>query len=84
MDQGSDRRLPGEEAMKYLIWSWQHHAWWAPNRRGYTRDVKEAGRYVWEDAADITVDHTPPGEEVAVDESWAVQRGKPPSYWEKP
>lgn len=28
-----------------LIWSEEHGAWWAPERRGYTRSIREAGRY---------------------------------------
>lgn len=29
----------------YLIWSEEHHAWWRPAERGYTSQMKEAGRY---------------------------------------
>jgi len=36
-------------AAKYLIWSIEHDAWWAPQERGYTRALTEAGIY---DAAD--------------------------------
>ena len=29
----------------FVIWSIEHNAWWAPNHRGYVRDVLRAGRY---------------------------------------
>lgn len=29
----------------YLIWSNEHGGWWGPNRHGYTRKLREAGRY---------------------------------------
>lgn len=32
-------------AEEWLIWSFEHNAWWAPNELGYTRDVNLAGRY---------------------------------------
>lgn len=38
---------------QYLIWSIEHEAWWMPNRRGYTRSRKEAGKYNEEDALSI-------------------------------
>ena len=66
--------------MLFLIWSWEHRAWWAPNHRGYTVNVDEAGRYTVEEAARIVVDHWPPGEEVAVIEGWAKTQGPPPEY----
>lgn len=37
----------------YLIWSFEHNAWWAPNSRGYTTDVKVAGLYGKEEAERI-------------------------------
>lgn len=30
---------------KYLVWSIEHQAWWAPRARGYTTHLAEAGRY---------------------------------------
>ena len=31
--------------MLYLIWSFEHNAFWAANRDGYTRDAGRAGMY---------------------------------------
>lgn len=31
--------------IRYLIWSNQHGAWWAPGARGYTLDIDQAGRF---------------------------------------
>lgn len=36
--------------MKWLIWSNEHGAWWAPNSRGYTTLLEAAGRYTKEQA----------------------------------
>ena len=55
----------------YLIWSHEHNAWWMPNRRGYTTDRALAGHYDFGEAADITVGHIPPGEEVAIPIAYA-------------
>ena len=37
----------------FLIWSEEHGAWWRPGRAGYTRSIREAGRYSLEEAGDI-------------------------------
>jgi hypothetical protein len=29
----------------YLIWSFEHNAWWAPAATGYVSDAARAGRY---------------------------------------
>ena len=39
--------------MEVAIWSREHHAYWAPNRCGYTRSLDAAGRYSLEDAVAI-------------------------------
>lgn len=44
--------MPDEEAI-YLIWSEEHHAWWRPAERGYTSQMREAGRYSKERAYSI-------------------------------
>lgn len=40
---------------EYLIWSEEHGAWWRPARCGYTRSMKEAGRYSLKDAEEVTI-----------------------------
>jgi hypothetical protein len=38
---------------RLLIWSEEHGAWWKPGRIGYTRSIREAGRYSFDEAAEI-------------------------------
>lgn len=52
--------------MTYLIWSIEHGAWWGPNRRGYTQDVRQDVRYSFEVAQDIVAD----ANVVGVNECW--------------
>ena len=59
----------------YVIWSHEHKQWWAPNSQGYTSDIDRAGRYSESKTAEITLDHIPPGEEVAVREMVAERHG---------
>ena len=33
------------QPQRFLIWSTERRAWLAPNRRGYARDLCDAGRY---------------------------------------
>jgi transcriptional regulator with XRE-family HTH domain len=37
----------------FLIWSEEHGAWWGPGRTGYTRSIREAGRYSLAEASEI-------------------------------
>ena len=37
----------------YVVWSFEHEAWWGPARWGYTLDLAEAGRYTRAEAEDI-------------------------------
>ena len=39
--------------MKWLIWSNQHEAWWAPKSMGYVASIKDAGRYSQREACKI-------------------------------
>ncbi len=39
----------------YLVFSWEHNAFWRPNRQGYTRFIDRAGRYSKADAEAICV-----------------------------
>jgi hypothetical protein len=64
------------EATPYLVFSWEHNAFWSPDRCGYTRFIERAGRYSQADAeaicrnADYRTEierkradqHTPPSE----------------------
>ena len=39
--------------MEYLIWSFEHNAWWKPNERGYTTNIAAAGVYSLDRASEI-------------------------------
>ena len=59
----------------FVIWSWEHDAWWGPDECGYVSDLKAAGRYSLSDAGRIAAgSHV---EEVAIQESVAAERGAP-------
>lgn len=45
-----------ELRIDYVIWSFEHDAWWKPGRSGYTQDLYQAGLYTAEDAARIVED----------------------------
>lgn len=60
----------------YLIWSFEHQQWWAPNEQGYTYDLLNAGRYTAEQAGRI-VTNSVMAEEVAILENLAFQLGEP-------
>jgi len=45
------KRMGSEEV--FLVWSNEHRGWWRPQRRGYTRDLAEAGRYSRAQAIEI-------------------------------
>ena len=44
------------DARVYVIWSFEHQAWWAPDRRGYTEMLDQAGRYGEAEAQQIVRD----------------------------
>jgi hypothetical protein len=37
----------------FLVWSIEHNAWWRPSHYGYTRDIRDAGRYPRDEARAI-------------------------------
>lgn len=37
----------------FVIWSIEHDAWWRPGRCGYTRNLRDAGRYDFKEADEI-------------------------------
>lgn len=43
-------------AADYVIWSFEHRAWWRPGRWGYTDDLEQAGRYTRREAEAIVAD----------------------------
>jgi len=44
------------EQKKWVIWSEEHSQWWKPGKRGYTRRLREAGRYTAKEAAEILLE----------------------------
>lgn len=60
----------------YVIWSFEHKAWWKPARRGYTENLGQAGRYDEAEAGLIVV-RSIMMEEVAVLEQVAKREGPP-------
>lgn len=40
----------------YVVWSFEHDAWWGPRHTGYTPDLAKAGRYSKAEAVKI-VEH---------------------------
>jgi len=65
--------------MAYLIWSYEHNSWWAPNHRGYTPEFDEAGRYSAQEAGDI-VTQSIMMDELVVPEFWAKRYGSPHNH----
>lgn len=60
----------------YVIWSFEHHAWWKPDREGYVEDVAQAGLYSAREAGDI-VTTSIWNDEVAVYSLIAFRDGTP-------
>jgi hypothetical protein len=48
--------LDGAKMKEWLIWSYEHDAWWLPLRTGYTKRAAEAGRYDIDEAVQIVAD----------------------------
>lgn len=49
----------------WVVWSFEHDAYWKPNRVGYTQHVLEAGVYTKEEAHEIEA-KAEPGNELAL------------------
>jgi hypothetical protein len=67
----------------YVIWSFEHEAWWRPGRWGYTRELAEAGHYTQAEAAQIVVNancHSPQCNETMLLLSEAQASGSPARY----
>lgn len=61
--QERDRQTPDGRATQSEPYP---YVWWWYKRLGDRKGLAEAGRYTFSEAARITVDHVPPGEEVAM------------------
>jgi hypothetical protein len=60
----------------FVIWSFEHHAWWAPSREGYTEDLASAGLYSQREAGEI-VTNSMWNDEVAIVVAIATREGPP-------
>ena len=49
----TDDQLLDQLADVFVIWSYEHRAWWRPGSWGYTQELGEAGRYTRADAEAI-------------------------------
>ena len=62
----------------WVVWSFEHAAWWGPDHRGYVRELAQAGRYSElqalriEHDANLAVPH-----ELAMSLADAERRGPP-------
>ena len=63
----------------YVVWSFEHRAWWGPDHRGYVTDLDAAGRYTRHEAAEIVINSVW-CEEVAMLVQVAEQNGQPKNY----
>lgn len=67
---------------RYVIWSFEHDAWWRPGAMGYTPDFDKAGRYGGDEAARIVADanivHV---NEEAIPEDEAAVRCQQRRFW---
>lgn len=41
------------DADAWVVWSFEHDAWWGPARWGYVRELAQAGRYSEAEAREI-------------------------------
>lgn len=45
--------MTDDTTVRYVIWSYEHTAWWGPDHCGYTLHLEQAGRYTYAEADDI-------------------------------
>jgi hypothetical protein len=67
----------------YVIWSFEHDAWWRPGSWGYTRELAEAGHYMKAAAAAIVMNansYSPQCNETMLLLNEAQASGPPPRY----
>ena len=62
--------------MIYVIWSHEHHQWWAPNFLGYTPDLAKAGRYTRAEAHGAGLNDVK-NDEIAILLGAAMKNGPP-------
>lgn len=63
----------------FVIWSYEHRAWWMPDRCGYTNSLDAAGRYDADVAGDIVTGSVLIGE-IAIAVDIAEEHGPPPYH----
>lgn len=65
--------------MRWVVWSEEHGAWWAPGWNGYVTSLARAGRYDKQEALDIMerANRLPKGRiyEVAMPDPWPAMNG---------
>jgi hypothetical protein len=64
----------------YLIWSFEHRAWWGPDECGYTEDLAQAGRYSADDAGRIVTGSIWLDEVAILEKALAWWCDKPPIF----
>ncbi len=65
--------------MKFVIWSYEHRAWWRPKWSGYTTNFGVAGHYTAEEAGRAVTGSALIGE-IAIREDIGQTRGPPPYH----
>lgn len=47
------KAMSGYYRADWFVWSFEHNAWWGPNRGGYYTEVRAAGLYTEKEAMEI-------------------------------
>lgn len=63
----------------FVIWSYEHRAWWRSRRCGYATALCDAGYYSGKDAGEIVTDSVLIGE-IAIRADIAAEHGPPPYH----